>query len=101
MKHINFSEEETSCILHVINQRLDSVTSEELLQPKFLKDEFYYPLFKIREKLERNETKFLKKEIEVMRINLNNFGIKKEVTELNGFKKRRLIEPYSSAYKKL
>ena len=101
MKHIDFSKEEILCILSVINDRFDSVRPEELLQPKSIKNEFYYPLFTVREKLEKKETKFLKKEIEIIKINLNNFGTKKEITELNGFKKRRLIEPFSSAYYKL
>ena len=101
MKHIDFSKEEVLCILYVIKQRFDSVRPEELSQPKFIRNEFYYPLFKVRAKLEKNETKFLKKEVEIMKINLNNFGTKKEITELNGYKKRRLIEPYSSAYNKL
>ncbi|WP_405412651.1 hypothetical protein [Maribacter sp. Asnod1-A12] len=92
MKQINFTKEEVSCILHVIKLRFASVTPAEMSQPKFIRNEFYYPLFKIREKLENNETKFLKKEINIMKINLNNFGTKKEITELNGFKKISFIK---------
>ena len=44
---------------------------------------------------------YLKQDKGIMKINLNNFGTKKEITELNGYKKRRLTEPYSSAYNKL
>ncbi|TVZ08148.1 hypothetical protein JM80_0632 [Cellulophaga sp. RHA_52] len=101
MKKINFSEEEVKSLLFVIEKRIDSIRDVEISQPKFIKNEFYYPLFTTRGKLEKRETKFLKKEIEILKICLNNFEIKEEVMEINGFKKNRLVRPFSSAYKKL
>ena len=55
MRNINFTKEEVLCVLSVINIRFKSVTPEELLQPKFMKNEFYYPLFTVREKLEKTK----------------------------------------------